>query len=351
MFIWILSLIGVSFYGGTVSYSLFIMFTAIPIVSFLYLIYVFFTYRIYQEIGTRNLYANKSIPYYITLQNEFPVLFCSIRLSLYSSFSGIEGLNDDEEYELPPGEGIRLETRLICRYRGEYEVGVKRITLTDPLRLIRISFNNPEPLRVIVKPEIIHDPLSQEGISSDTLPVISDTPDMPDVIVRDYSPGDTLSRINWKISARMDTLLVRRDTGEGKNGMILIPDTCRYTDDIYEYIPSENEIIRSILTLTLYYLRQNEPVYLLALQKNGLMYITVNSQNEFTYYYDKVSEMTFDKDFSAGSFIFSLGGNEALLSENNLTVITSKNDGNTDILSDHLRKAGKNVSIFRTERG
>ncbi|MCR5734028.1 MAG: DUF58 domain-containing protein [Lachnospiraceae bacterium] len=349
--IWILSLIGVSFYGGTVSYSLFIFFTAIPVVSFLYLIYVFFTYRIYQEIGTRNLIANKSVPYYITLQNEYPVLFSSIRLSLYSSFSRIEGLDDDAEYELSPKDGIRLETRLICRYRGEYEVGVKKITIIDPFRLIRLSFKNPEPLRVIVKPELIHDASAAESLSAVSFPKASDITDMPDVVVRDYIPGDSIGRINWKVSARMDTLLVRKDTGEGKNGMILIPDTCRYTDDIYEYIPSENEVIKTVLLLTLYYLKQSNPVYLLALQKNGLICITANSENEFLSYYENVSGIIFEKDLSPDAFISALSGNEAYLSENNVTVITPEiadADERPDLLTQYLKKTGKNVSIYRT---
>lgn len=60
----------------------------------------------------------------VRLMNEFPFAFAGVRVGFFSSFSSIKGLNDDEEYELLPKTGIREDTELVCKYRGEYEVGI-----------------------------------------------------------------------------------------------------------------------------------------------------------------------------------------------------------------------------------
>ncbi|MDE6750325.1 MAG: hypothetical protein K2K21_14875, partial [Lachnospiraceae bacterium] len=54
-FCWILSLTAISFYGGTVSYGIFFALTLIPFISFFYIVCVWFRYKVYQEIGTRNI--------------------------------------------------------------------------------------------------------------------------------------------------------------------------------------------------------------------------------------------------------------------------------------------------------
>ncbi len=294
--LWILSVVGISFYGGPVSYGLFFMFTGVFLASLIYIIYVYFSYRIYQEIGTKNPVAKQGVPYYITLQNERWILFCSIRVKFYSSFSEIEGLKDDSEYELGPGDGIRLETRLICRYRGEYEVGVKRIIITDLFRLIRFSFDNPEPLRVVVKPELVSAaPLTHIPDSLRLLETKRD-PDIQDVLLRSYEPGDSLKRINWKATARMDQLLVRTDTGEEKQSVLLIPDTCRYSGDEFSYIPAENEILKTVLFVSLYYVRQNIQVILTVPLKNrGCFQTAVNSEKGFQSYYEEVAGISFEE--------------------------------------------------------
>lgn len=298
MVLWILSVVGISFYGGPVSYGLFLMLTAIPLVSLIYLIYVYFTYRIYQEAATNSPVANTGIPYYITLQNEYKVLFSGIKLKFYSAFSEIDGVSDETEYELAPGEGIRLETRLICRYRGEYRVGVSRICIRDPFGLISLSFNNREPLRMTVKPELVTDLTSEDIPDSMDGTEGRHRPDYPDVTVREYVPGDSIKRINWKASARMDRLLVRNDIGDERRGVVIVPDTRRYTEDEYAYIPAENEILKKLLAVSYYYASRNVPVTLAAQSKSGGILIeTVDSERGFERYYDVVAGLGFDKSF------------------------------------------------------
>ena len=136
--LWILSLVGISFYGGPVSYGFFFLITLIPVTSFLYLIYVFIRVRVYQKVIIKDIVAGVPVPYYFTLHNEDYLTFSGIKTEFFSSFSTIGGLEQNLEYELLPKEKLTRETKLICKYRGEYNIGIKRLEYTDYLRLFKI---------------------------------------------------------------------------------------------------------------------------------------------------------------------------------------------------------------------
>ncbi len=127
--LWVLSVVGISFYGGPVSYGFFALLTLIPIFSFGYLLCVMFFFRIYQELDSKNLVANHTVPFFFKLMNEYFFGFASIRVRFFSSFSTISGLDDGIEYELLPKTGITKQTDLVCKYRGEYEVGIKQVEM------------------------------------------------------------------------------------------------------------------------------------------------------------------------------------------------------------------------------
>lgn len=346
--LWILSVVGISWFGGPISYGFFLLLTSVPVVSWVYLLFVFLTYRIYQEIGTKNPVANHKIPYFITLQNEMPVLFASIRVRFYSSFSDIEGITDDYEYELSPKSGIKLETDLICKYRGEYEVGIKRIILTDFFKLFRLSFRNPEPLRVIVKPNLVSvDTLKAGLLAEEYLRESRKSATRPDVISRDYIPGDSMKKINWKATASSDKLLVRREEGEEKRGILLIPDTCRHSEDEHEYIPVENLILELVLAVSLYYVKQGIPVKLLALQKNNeLLYTTVDSESGFEKYYSTVADIFFDDRFTAEELAVQVAGTGVAAEESNAVVVLGSDEPSSAKLLNFLESSGLSVNTY-----
>ncbi|MCR5651540.1 MAG: DUF58 domain-containing protein [Lachnospiraceae bacterium] len=259
--LWLASLLAISFYGGPVSYGIFAFFTMIPLMSLLYIVFVMFRFRIYQEIDGRNLKANNPSDLYFTLQNESPLAFSSVRVLFYSTFSTISGLSDKTEYELLPGKGIKKNTGIVCHYRGEYEVGIKKVVITDFLRLFSITYNNREPYTVTVKPDIVH---------LETLKDVEDLTSIvdnrnarkiePDVLSRQYMTGDDVRFINWKQSAAKGELMMRDTVGTGQQGIAVIMDPKRYGTKKEEYLPPENRMLEILIALTLYFCNKNIPV-------------------------------------------------------------------------------------------
>ncbi|MDE7258161.1 MAG: hypothetical protein K2N77_02835, partial [Lachnospiraceae bacterium] len=120
--LWILSLAAISFYGGAVSYGFFFGVTMLPVISWVYLFCVYCRFRIYQEVENRSMVCGNAVPYYFVLQNDDFFAFSSVSVRLFSSFSYVEQIPDGIEYELLPGDKLTFRTKLICKYRGEYEV-------------------------------------------------------------------------------------------------------------------------------------------------------------------------------------------------------------------------------------
>ncbi|MBD5457037.1 MAG: DUF58 domain-containing protein, partial [Lachnospiraceae bacterium] len=213
--LWILSLAAISSFGGAVSYGLFFAVTLVPLVSFLYLLCVYFRFKIYQKIESRNMVCGQPVPYLFVLQNDDYFAFSSVSVRMFSSFSYVEDMPEDMEYELLPGDKFTHETKLVCKYRGEYEVGVKELVITDFFHLFRLRYPVPGAIRALVLPKLVRlrelNSIADLSVYLQREAFIRKTE--PDVVVRDYAEGDSLRQIHWKATARERKLKVRNRTG------------------------------------------------------------------------------------------------------------------------------------------
>ncbi len=252
--LFVLSLISISFKGGPVSYGFFYFTLFVPLISFVYTQIVYLRFKIYQEIDTRTIVAGSSTPFYFTLQNEDYFTHSGVKTGFFSDFSYIGGLDQGTEYELMPQTGIKKETILVCKYRGEYEVGIKSVTVTDYLRLFSITFKNKETLKVQVSPRL---EILNVSDRPDLIVASSDNPPrdkkVPDILVREYIPGDDVRMINWKTTARVGKPMVKTLTGEDTPSVRIVMDSYKYSEDPAEYLPLENKILETVLALVYYY--------------------------------------------------------------------------------------------------
>ena len=292
--VWILSLVGISFYGGAVSYGFFFGVTLIPLISLAYLLAVYIFFRIYQKVESRDMVCGQPAPYFFILQNDSVIPFSSVSVKLFSSFSFVEKMPENTEYELLCGDKYTFETKLTCKYRGEYEVGVKEIIVTDYFRLFRLRYHVPNTIRAIVKPKITR--VSKLNSIGEMISVLQ-TQSMhagsePDVTVRDYVPGDAIKNISWKTSARENKLKVRNRIEEEKQGIVLFGDTKQYSGQIEEYLPLENKMLEIMVALGIYLAEQNMP-FTAYYSQGKTVSKRVNGVREFNEYYENVSRIIY----------------------------------------------------------
>ena len=295
LILWVLSLIGISFYGGQISYGLFILFSLIPIISLLYILCVYLLFKIYQNIDARDIVCNNTATFYFTLQNESAISFSGVRVLFYSTFSTISGLDDKTEYELRPKIGIKKQTDIVCKYRGEYEVGIKKVVIQDFFRLFSITYKNREPFRVTVRPNIVH--LTELLHADIAMSAVRDSrvnQNEPDVISREYVVGDDIRMMNWKVSANIGKFMVREKTGEQQQGVGIIMDSCRVSSRIEEYLPIENKILEAAIALNLFFSQRGIPV---STYYEGTSFEenVVDKNKGFEEFYEKMSSFVFDE--------------------------------------------------------
>lgn len=294
LFLWILSLIGISLYGGAVSYGLFGGLSVLPFVSFVYLLYVYLRFRIYQEIESRQVICGQSVPYYFVLRNEDRLGFAGIQVRMFPDFSYVENMKEDVEYELLPQDEVLYRSRIVCKYRGEYEVGVKEVVLTDFFGIFCFRYQAPGTIRAIVKPRLVK--INKLVAMSDMIMELERenyvSQNEPGMEVRGYIAGDNLKRIHWKSVARSGKLWVRKDIGTEKQRIMIAFDTCRYSREPQNYLPLESKMLECLLALTLFWAEINVPIRV-CYGQNGIQRADVAGIQAFEEFYVRIADLTF----------------------------------------------------------
>jgi uncharacterized protein (DUF58 family) len=189
-----------SYYGGNIAYALFYLCILVPIISFLYTVYVYARFKLYQTIGSFMVVKGDWTEYAFIIANEDYITFRDIKVNFLSDKSTIEDANRNTQYSLLPSESDRLETRIKCNYRGEYYVGVDSVEVTDFLYLFTITYPVGTKLKAVVLPRIV--PLERLGIAPPQTdvknPVLNSNfiEEELDTEVRKYNPGDNKKRIH-----------------------------------------------------------------------------------------------------------------------------------------------------------
>lgn len=344
--LWILSLAAISFFGGAVSYGFFFGMTLLPVISLAYILCVYFRFKIYQELGSRTMVCGEPVDYFFVLRNEDFFAFTGVSVRLFSDFSYVEELPGDVEYELLPGDSFTYETRLVCRYRGEYEVGVREVVVTDFLRLFRLRYANPGTVRAIVKPRVVR--LTQlEGIEEFQAilqrETFSDTE--PDILVREYAAGDSLKQIHWKATAREGRLMTRTRIGEEKSGISVFCDMTRFSGRAEEYLPLENRILEVLLALGFFFAGK-EMGFAVYYGQKGLVRQQVRGMKDFDGFYQKVSEVNFEEDGDILAALEEAAVYGGLQEARIVLLILHRLDGRVMEMTEKLAARGTAVAIY-----
>lgn len=246
------STILVSFYGGNISYALFYFSLFLPIGSIIYTFYVYQKFKFYQKTETKILVKKESCPYFFSLGNENRITFTKIKVEFDGEKSKIVNLNKDISYKLEPNDEIKVETQIICNYRGEYFVGAENFIITDYLNLFNVKYKVPSKLPVTVLPRIIDcsykDELFDATNEKKALSMDSDELEY-DSSVRTYEPGDSLKHINWKATAKSQKLMTREIRHISKNKNILIMDLKNIEIGGLNKVFIEDEIIEQVISI------------------------------------------------------------------------------------------------------
>lgn len=287
----------VSNYGGNVAYALFYLCLSIPLAAFLYTLYVYSRFKIYQSMESYLVVKGDWNNYSFVIANEDYITFRNVKVNFLTDKSTIEDTNQVTEYSLLPGEKEKLDTRLRCNYRGEYHVGVDSIVVTDFLYLFTITYPLTSKLKLIVLPRVVE--LEQLKIAPAEMDVKNPIRNSNraeedlDTELRKYYPGDTRKMIHWKATAKMNELMSRKYQQKPKAEILLFMDLLKMEDTELQVVIIEDKIIECILSLSNYYIKRgtrSQVIY----DMEGQKQVTIASKEDFNVFYQACAKIQFN---------------------------------------------------------
>ena len=339
LFLFILSLVLITYRGGSLSYGFFFLIVSVPLVSLIYLLYVRITFKIFQELATKSVVAGEPTSFRFILRNENIFTYSGVRVLFHSDFSSINGLSDLIEYELQRGDGISRETTLTCRYRGSYSVGIKAVRVTDYLRLFSLTYWK-SPLFVNVKPRIVRlKSLASFDVTHISPRRTNSLSSERDFTVRDYIPGDSIRDIHWKATAALCKPMVRKHTGPEEPSVVIIMDSFRRNEEPAVFLPRENKILETTLSLSLYFVNGSVTTKALTWQ-GALSERVLDGSESFEQFYSEMSAFVFRPADDPALFLACAGSSPTLLGASYVYLVLSEWTPQAMALCDRLGRSG-----------
>lgn len=346
LFILILTGIFASFFGGAAR-VLFYSALLVPVISLIYTLYVYFRFRIFQNAEKKTVIKGEKIPYYFFLPNDDFITYADVKVTFLEGRSALQDLDFSRSYILAPGESEKKHTEVLCKYRGEYNIGIKDITVTDFLGLFSIRYKAPTTVNMRVYPRIVDiRSLSAEPADSDAKKSRFSALNSGDEIdreMRKYVQGDSLKLINWKVSAKKQELFVCRHIDIPKSRAIFIMDIRKCEEDELSCSIIEDKIIESVLAVTRYFLMKKTSASVAYGEDKSVMQ-EISSAGEFNAFHSKCKDIIFNGRLSPEQIIKDL---KLDITSDNLIMIAVHNI--SEKLCEVCRQmvaAGNNVVIF-----
>lgn len=285
----------VSYRGGNISYLLFYSALALPLTALAYSLYVYLRFKIVQEVSHVVIKGQK-VPYHLLLANEDPIPFTDISLHFYTDRVTMKEDMEAGHLCLLPRSQTGVDTRMHCRYRGTYPVGVKSVTVTDFFGLFSITYPMRSQVRLTAKPRLI--PLEdlmlnlQEKDPKADLLSLSHVQDLPDYDLRRYQSGDSRKRIHWKNSAKAGELLVRRQMPEELFETVVLLDLSPIDAPEEERLTMEDNVIETALSFIHDSFQRRVPVRAVFMQEE-LCYTSFDTSADFDAFYTRCADLSF----------------------------------------------------------
>jgi hypothetical protein len=299
--LFILSIIFLYNFGGFVSYFFLNTLISLLILSLGYTIFVFARIKFVQEIDKKVIIKGENVRLVVKLSNEDFVLYPYIFVSFFGTHSSLLSNNSSQSLAIGPLSSKEFVFDMICKYRGEYEIGIREIYIEDFLGLIRLKYKIPEPKKIVVYPKI--EPLSNFCIlssnSSDSQNVgnglMNDVYNIKDI--RDYNDGDSFRKIHWKLTARNSKLMIKnyQSTTDANVNILLDLRKNIYSEDIN--IVLEDKLIEAAVAVLHFYLSKGITVNYVNFHEK-LEVFKASNQLEFEQLYKSLSCVNFDQQVS-----------------------------------------------------
>lgn len=241
-------------YQSKLTFLLLVVLIILPIATLFLLIIERFALKL--EIKPQALFVQKLCRFSITvtIRNRFIIPMSPVC---------IRGVFQDDDGSLIPDKTMIVSVMPFCKtellfsgclkYRGEYYLGTYEAELYDLLGIFRARIRLAPSSRVVVTPRRLTldrtDALCVDELESpQTKLSFFDSNSFSSV--REYSEGETLRYVHWKLSAKQDELMVKQmEQNLGANSVI-VTELTGYSEDNEDNIRAADAAVETSLALT-----------------------------------------------------------------------------------------------------
>lgn len=214
MFLIVFGLVFTQALRSSASAVLFLFLLILPILTLLYVIIGRAAVKVYVEVDNTRVEKDTDVSYEIKIINDsfLPFPFVEAHISVPED-NGVRCVEQRMMIPLVPF-GCRIVKHSVkFHYRGQYEIGVLDMRIKDPLGLFSANLGQSVCHTIIVFPRMLeisspHENSTTELPTDLTRRAIS-TERSEQANIRNYVGGDSLKDIHWKLSSKMEDLLVR----------------------------------------------------------------------------------------------------------------------------------------------
>lgn len=322
---------------------LFFMIIINTVLSILYIVYVFFSIKIYQDVPERRVIKQEFVPYTLNLNNESIFAYRSVKLRFMEQLSQVKEADKLGNIGLKPGQKIDAAMELCCKYSGTYYVGVDTIEIMDYFNIFHIRFHMPQKLKVIVKPRVL---------KPDNIAFITEEEEcrnsavkgrneyLTDNEVRKYVSGDNKRLIHWKNSAKRQELMVRKVMAEEISEYVVILDGRVENADFISRIILCDKLRETVIAMVNYIYCAGYNV-LSVLDRNYEKEICY--QRDFNEFYNRMVDYYFDSDEEFDKLLLSI--NQRIQEEIPFIIISAKTEEIQDNTWEEI-KGYRNIHVI-----
>ncbi len=247
-----------TFYRTGLFVFLLILLITLPVASYLVGRYTFGKLAVSATSTTSFSLPEQKLLLKITLSNDsfFPLPDCHISYTMTSSFYPC----DQTFSVVMPSfarETFPVELPLVFHHIGCYQIRLQSLCVYDYLHLFRFQKKLSDSLEIRIYPADADSPAFEASSYGEGFDEYEETQQKGNTSsnvtdIREYQPGDRLQKIHWKLSAKIDNLMVKENESTSSNQFTILTELYLpnpESDALDESLKNAYTLSRSMLAL------------------------------------------------------------------------------------------------------
>lgn len=293
-----LSFVNVYFDGGFLPYTLFYIVLILPVVSLIYLVIVFYTFKYTEKLDKREYRKGEILDYTLRIYNNTPLYVAYF--DVYMHMEGqmlIKGMKN-EQLTLKPFSVQEFKFNVPIQYRGKYKVGISHIEIRDFLNLFSIKYIPGEAKQIRVFPRIL--PVDEMDIpyirisENEYLSRNKDTGNTEIKDIRDYRYGDSLKKIHWKLSSKYNKWMIKETSSSSEKEFWVFFNLAGLIGDAEDILKVEDRTVEFLVSLARILLNSGFNMKL-CFYRTEQVFLEYSGEKGFQQLYELLSFLPFDQ--------------------------------------------------------